>query len=61
MTPLQISGVQYIQAATAIRAATDSRISAEAFSSLIAGIVDVSIGAKTPEQLINEVLAVNSK
>lgn len=61
MTPLGISGVEYSNAATSICAPTDARISQEAYNTLIAGIVEVSTGAKTPEALINEVLAVNSK
>lgn len=61
MTPLGVSGLDYSSKATSISAPTDSRISQEAYNTLIAGIVDVSTGAKTPEELLNEVLAINAK
>jgi raffinose/stachyose/melibiose transport system substrate-binding protein len=61
MTSLGISGMEYSQAATSISAPTDSRISQEAYNTLVAGIVDVSTGAKTPEDLLNEVLSINAK
>lgn len=60
MTPLGISGMDYIQAATSISAPTDSRISQEAYNTLVAGIVDISTGARTPEDLLNEVLTINA-
>jgi raffinose/stachyose/melibiose transport system substrate-binding protein len=61
MTSLAVSGVELGNAATSISAATDARLTPEAFSTLTAGIVDVSTGAKTAEALINEVLAINNK
>lgn len=61
MSPLGVSGLQYSQAATSISSPTDSRISQEAYNTLVAGIVDVSTGAKTPEDLLNEVLSINAK
>lgn len=61
MTPLAISGLQYSSAATSISAPTDSRISQEAYNTLIAGIVDVSTGAKSSRELLNEVLAINAR
>jgi len=61
MTPLGISGLDYSSAATSISAPTDSRFSQEAYNTLIAGIVDVSTGAKTPADLLNEVLTINAK
>jgi len=61
MTPLGISGLDYSSAATSISAPTDSRISQEAYNTLIAGIVDVSTGARSAENLLNEVLTINSK
>jgi raffinose/stachyose/melibiose transport system substrate-binding protein len=61
MTPLGISGLDYSSAATSISTPTDSRISQEAYNTLVAGIVDVSTGARTPEDLINEVLSINAK
>lgn len=61
MTPLAVSGATYSQAATSISAPTDSRLSQEAYTTLIQGIVDVSTGATTPEDLINNVLSINAK
>lgn len=61
MTPLGISGMNYSQAATSICAPTDSRISQEAYNTLVAGIVDISTGKRTPEDLLNEVLTINSR
>jgi raffinose/stachyose/melibiose transport system substrate-binding protein len=61
MTPLGISGMDYSQAATSISAPTDSRLSQEAYNTLVAGIVDVSTGARTSEDLLNEVLSINAK
>lgn len=61
MTPLGNSGLEYIQAATNIFKTTDSRISQEAYNTLISGIVDISTGAITSEDLLNEVLAINAK
>jgi raffinose/stachyose/melibiose transport system substrate-binding protein len=61
MTPLGISGLDFSSAATSISTPTDSRISQEAYNTLVAGIVDVSTGAKTPQDLLNEVLEINAK
>ncbi|HHV13900.1 MAG TPA: extracellular solute-binding protein [Clostridiales bacterium] len=61
MTPLGISGMEYSQAATSISSPTDSRISQEAYNTLVAGIVDVSTGKKTSKDLLDEVLAINAK
>lgn len=61
MTPLGISGLNYSRAATSISAPTDARISQEAYNTFVAGIVDVSTGARTPADLIEEVLQVNAK
>jgi raffinose/stachyose/melibiose transport system substrate-binding protein len=61
MTPLGVSGLNYSSAATSISSPTDSRISQEAYNTLIAGIVDVSTGAKTSTDLLNEVLQINAK
>ena len=61
MTPLGISGLDYSSSATGISTPTDSRISQEAYNTLVAGIVDISTGAKTPKVLLNEVLEINSK
>ncbi len=61
MTKLGVSGMEYSQAATSISSPTDSRISQEAYNTLVAGIVDVSTGKKTPQKLLEEVLAINAK
>lgn len=61
MTPLGISGLEYSSKATSISAPTDSRLSQEAYNTLIAGVVDVSTGARTPEDLLDEVLSINAK
>ena len=59
MSKLGLSGLGYSSSATSISAPTDSRISQEAYNTLIAGIVDISTGAKTPAELLNEVLKIN--
>jgi len=61
MTPLGISGLNYSSAASSISAPTDSRLSQEAYNTLISGIVGVSTGDVDPADLLNEVLAVNAK
>lgn len=61
MTPLGVSGLDYSSAATSISAPTDSRISQEAYNTLIAGIVGVSTGETDPKDLIDEVLSINNK
>lgn len=58
MTPLGISGLNYSSRATSISSPTDSRISQEAYNILTAGIVDISTGARTSEDLLNEVLKI---
>ncbi len=61
MTPLEISGLEYFNTATSISTPTDSRISQEAYNTLVAGIVDVSTGSRTAQELLNEVLEINAK
>ncbi len=61
MTPLGIFGLDYSSSATGISTPTDSRISQEAYNTLVAGIVDISTGEKTPEELLKEVLEINNK
>jgi len=61
MTPLGISGMNYSAAATSISTPTDARISQEAYNTLVAGIVDVSTGARSAEDLLNEVLQINAR
>lgn len=60
MTPLGLSGLNYRNAATSITGPIDSRIKQEAFNTLVHGIVDISTGARTPEDLLKEVLEVNA-
>ncbi len=61
MTPLGISGLDYSSAATSISTPTDSRISQDAYNTLVAGIVDVSTGTKSSKDLLTEVLEINAK
>lgn len=61
MTPLGISGLEYSTSVTSISSPTDSRIPQEAYNTLIAGIVDVSTGARTSEDLLSEVLSIANK
>lgn len=61
MTSLGVSGLEYSSSATSILAPTDARISQEAYNTLVAGIVDVSTGVRTPEDLLNEVLKINAQ
>lgn len=59
MSPLGISGLNYSSGATSISSPIDSRISQEAYNTLTAGIVDISAGARTSEDLLNEVLDID--
>ncbi len=61
MTALGISGMKYSQAATSISSPTDSWINQEAYNTLVEGIVDLSTGAITSEDLINKVLSINAR
>ncbi len=61
MTPLGISGLNYSSTATTISTPTDSRITQEAYNTLVAGIVEVSTGARTAQELLNKVLEINAK
>ncbi|MGB4657584.1 MAG: extracellular solute-binding protein [Mobilitalea sp.] len=61
MTKLEISGLEYSSEATSISTPTDSRLTQEAYNTLVAGIVDLSTGARTPQDLLNEVLQINAK
>lgn len=60
MTPLGISGLDYSSTATSISTPTDSRITQEAYNTLVAGIVDISTGTMTAEELLDEVLIINA-
>lgn len=60
MTPLGVSGLNYSNAATSISAPADSRLSPEAYNTLIAGIAGVSTGDVNPADLLNEVLSINA-
>jgi raffinose/stachyose/melibiose transport system substrate-binding protein len=61
LTPLGISGLGYANSATSTTSPTDSRITQEAYNTLVAGIVDVSTGEKSARDLLNEVLEINAK
>lgn len=61
MTPLGIAGLDYSSAATSISAPTDARIDPEAYKILVGGIVKVSTGELSAEELINEALALNAE
>lgn len=61
MTPLGVSGLNYSSSATSISTPTDARISREAYNTLVAGIVHVSTGARSSEDLLKEVLQINSR
>ncbi len=61
MTPLGISGLNYSSTATSISAPTDSRLSQEAYNTLIAGVVGVSTGNIDPAELLDEVLSLNAR
>ncbi len=61
LTPLGISGLSYANSATSTSSPTDSRITQEAYNTLVAGIVDVSTGEKSAQELLNEVLEINAK
>ena len=60
MNALALSALQYTNAATSICAPTDSRICQEAYGTIIAGIVKISTGASSAEDVINEALAINT-
>lgn len=62
MTPLAVSGFEYSnKSSVTLLPPIDSRLSQEAYNTLIAGIVDISTGVKTPEGLLKEVLDINAK
>jgi raffinose/stachyose/melibiose transport system substrate-binding protein len=61
MTPLAKSGYNYSNAATNVCAPTDSRISQEAYNTLINGIVELSNGSISSIDLLNQVLEINAK
>ncbi len=61
MSPLAISGLDYSSAATSISAPTDARIDPEAYKVIIGGIVGISTGATSAEDVINEALTLNAE
>lgn len=61
LTPLEISGLSLSDTANTKSAPTDSRISQEAYNTLINGIVDISTGVSDPKELLNEVLTLNKR
>ncbi len=60
-TPLGNSGKAYAASASVMVAPTDARISQEAYTTLIGGIVGLSVGDIKSEDLINEALKINAK
>ncbi|MEG1847917.1 MAG: extracellular solute-binding protein [Lachnospiraceae bacterium] len=61
MSPAALSGLDYSSAATSISAPTDARIDPEAYKTIIAGIVKVSTGDQSAEDLINEALKLSAE
>ncbi|MGF7144014.1 raffinose/stachyose/melibiose transport system substrate-binding protein [Anaerotaenia torta] len=61
LTPLGISGLHHANSATSTSSPTDSRISQEAYSTLVAGIAKVSTGERSAKDLLDEVLEINAK
>jgi len=60
MSPLALSGLDYSSAASSICAPTDSRIDPEAYKIIVGGIVKVSTGELSAQDLLNEALSVNA-
>ena len=60
MTPLGISGLKYSNSAVSISTPTDSRITQEAYNTLVMGIVDLSTGKISAEELLNKALKINA-
>lgn len=61
MSPLALSGLEYSSAAGSISAPTDSRIDPEAYKIIISGIVGISTGQTSAEDVLNEALALNAE
>lgn len=61
MTPLAKSGAEYSVAASSFSAPTDSRMGGEPYVYLIGSIVDISTGAKSAEDVVNEMIALYNK
>ncbi|MDD2969467.1 MAG: extracellular solute-binding protein [Lachnospiraceae bacterium] len=60
MSPLALSGLEYSSAASSICAPTDSRIDPEAYKIIVGGIVKVSTGELSAQDLLDEALSVNA-
>lgn len=60
-TELEQSGLEYGKSAISICSPTDARISPEAYSRLVQGIVDISTGELLPEELLKEVIEINNR
>lgn len=60
-TPLAMSGAEFSSAAPTFVSPTDSRISGEAYKTIIAGISKVSTGDMSAEDLLNDALGINAK
>lgn len=61
MTPMALSALEYSNSASSVSAPTDARIGGDAYGSLVASIVKVSIGELSAEDAINEALSVVHK
>lgn len=61
LTPLQISGREYAESIEVPLSATDSRISQEAFTILKDGIISISTGESSAEDIINGMLRVHNR
>ena len=61
MTPLAVSALEYSSSAKSISSPTDSRIDPEAYKYIIANIVKISTGSVSAEEVLNEVLKLNSE
>lgn len=61
MSPLAVSGFEYSTTASSISSPTDSRIDPEAYKLIISGIVGISTGATSAEDVLNEALALNAE
>lgn len=61
MTALGLSGLEYSSSATSISAPTDARIDPEAYKIIINGIVGISTGQTSAEDVLNEALTMNAE
>lgn len=57
MSPMALSALEYVNAATSISSPTDSRLGQQAYGVLISNVVKMSVGEVTPEDVLEEALA----